>query len=1254
MCFKAGKAHAQLERFRLDAKLTRERSHSIASATSDGSGEGSPRSPTPEDTLDGANPFCDVVSAEAQPLLTRLLKFAPSAEQDGLSEGDFMQWMQKEKSGQNLPELLGTIGHLVFGIKPIKGKEEGRIIRLRQSLDAIDDKTRRDAGVSRELHLVSSAWWQEWTAYTTGTPLAKGAQKKSKSGRPASATRKHGAQAPQAPGEIRNQPLARPSGTLASWNIFSSSGGWTNRLRKNLTHGKDYALVSEGTWALLSHWYGGGPAYSRPLITNEKTQKSEVELYPLALKVLKHVPPSSKQGGDTNKSDTAPKPVPFIDYECSRSQTVDHVYRNIAKHKRVRKKVDSIRLWDYRSPKAPAQMDDKTLTLDRMGIDDGDQIVLEIRNEDLSWPSELLAVANAKKGKAAVETRMGSVVSARQPGATGLSNLGNTCYMNAALQCLSNTHILTEYFQQKCHLAEINKLNPIGTKGAVARSYGNLIRDLWRGSVSVAPSRLLDTIAHHAPQFRGNIQHDSQELLGFVIDGLHEDLNRILNKPYVERKDSEGRPDCVVAKESWAGYQARDSSIMVDLFHGLIKSQLRCKTCKFSNVTFDPFSTLTLPLPTENTAVMDVLFCPLLDDVPPTQLSVEVDRDATFLDVKAALAPLVGIPVDHITFLENLGSKSQKILDDGSKLRERTSNSHTLSAYEIASPLPVEEQTDGTGSDMPPGDDEAGTGADPSDAQAPMAVQSPRLSRGSSERAVTKGESTGSASKPKRALAFTGAPPRQTLVQVKNLATLLPGYLVVVHRRQDPHVHFLTNATNIQVFGDALLVNKEQVVTGADLYAFIWARVSRFIYSYSPPDPDNVPFVLKLVDNTGTACSRCHWNRFCTGCPLGREDIQLPGDIASIAIEWNAEKLHLSFDYAEQRRVTQHKSVQESKEKAKQPILLKDCLKAFTKEEDMGSDNPWYCPKCKEHKEATKKLDIWTLPPVLIIHLKRFHNVNGRWVKSQRHVDAPLVGLDVFQYLTSPEFIETPPQTVDPLDGSDTGSGAVADEAEAEAPSGNVEPEGGAAVEVAIAGTGTGADRADTGAELAAGASGRQLSTAEPATSATATATATPTPTADPATPTTSQSEAATLSLSADTPAPADLPATAAGDAGAGGDAKDPAFVEVEATETVGRASMALEPDSDEEGSAPPAVHCAMATATPLADGASEVVGASATTANSEGGMAADGGGTIDEEATTATGSEEATSSGAVNEDVTSRRRTTPIDWANLDPHAVR
>lgn len=56
-----------------------------------------------------------------------------------------------------------------------------------------------------------------------------------------------------------------------------------------------------------------------------------------------------------------------------------------------------------------------------------------------------------------------------------------------------------------------------------------------------------------------------QELLAFLLDGLHEDLNRVKKKPYIEAKDSDGRPDEEVADEAWEMHKARNDSIIVDV-----------------------------------------------------------------------------------------------------------------------------------------------------------------------------------------------------------------------------------------------------------------------------------------------------------------------------------------------------------------------------------------------------------------------------------------------------------------------------------------------------------------------------------------------------------------------------------------------------------------------------------------------------------------------------------------------------------------
>jgi ubiquitin carboxyl-terminal hydrolase 20/33 len=103
-------------------------------------------------------------------------------------------------------------------------------------------------------------------------------------------------------------------------------------------------------------------------------------------------------------------------------------------------------------------------------------------------------------------------------GLVGLSNLGNTCYMNAALQCLSNTPALTQ------HLLDCPDLVPRDLKPNLSLAYRNLLLDLWCSTVSgyVEPSGVLHAIKSVFPAFRGFQQHDSQEFLRCMMDQLHK------------------------------------------------------------------------------------------------------------------------------------------------------------------------------------------------------------------------------------------------------------------------------------------------------------------------------------------------------------------------------------------------------------------------------------------------------------------------------------------------------------------------------------------------------------------------------------------------------------------------------------------------------------------------------------------------------------------------------------------------------------
>lgn len=130
---------------------------------------------------------------------------------------------------------------------------------------------------------------------------------------------------------------------------------------------------------------------------------------------------------------------------------------------------------------------------------------------------------------------------------------------------------------------ELNRDNPLGMGGQVAEAFGQLIERLWASSgSSVAPREFKQALSRFAPQFSGYGQQDTQELLAFLLDGVHEDLNRIKKKPATSAPDWMGGGDkelVELAQTCWEQYRSRNDSVIVDLFQGQYRSTVVCPDC---------------------------------------------------------------------------------------------------------------------------------------------------------------------------------------------------------------------------------------------------------------------------------------------------------------------------------------------------------------------------------------------------------------------------------------------------------------------------------------------------------------------------------------------------------------------------------------------------------------------------------------------------------------------------------------------------
>lgn len=193
-------------------------------------------------------------------------------------------------------------------------------------------------------------------------------------------------------------------------------------------------------------------------------------------------------------------------------------------------------------------------------------------------------------------------------GLTGLKNLGNTCYMNSTLQCLNATIPFSKFFIEGKFRYCINHNNKFGMKGNLAQAFSQILLNLSIEKYSfISPLTFRNTICSFAKQFIGNDQHDAQEFLSFLLDGLHEDLKindlseseieNITNNSNDNNQSLETLPTPLGSEREWRKYKKLNDSIIVDYFQGQFKNKMECLTCHKTSTTYNSFMYLSLPLP---------------------------------------------------------------------------------------------------------------------------------------------------------------------------------------------------------------------------------------------------------------------------------------------------------------------------------------------------------------------------------------------------------------------------------------------------------------------------------------------------------------------------------------------------------------------------------------------------------------------------------------------------------------------------------
>ncbi|NWI44569.1 UBP43 hydrolase, partial [Picathartes gymnocephalus] len=216
----------------------------------------------------------------------------------------------------------------------------------------------------------------------------------------------------------------------------------------------------------------------------------------------------------------------------------------------------------------------------------------------------------------------------------GLRNHGNTCFMNAVVQCLSNTAPLAE------RLA-LGRYRARGPRAEVTHRLAALVRALWtRDYTPQLSAEFKNIVSKHSSQFRGNAQHDALEFLLWLLDRMHEDLGAAS-----PAQQSRGPPQV-------GGGHSGGRALSHDRPHPSPRSSLTCPHCLKQSNTFDPFLCISLPIPLRQTRALNVTLVLQCERWRFVRVGLAVPLLGTVADLRELVAREGRIPPEQVILAE--------------------------------------------------------------------------------------------------------------------------------------------------------------------------------------------------------------------------------------------------------------------------------------------------------------------------------------------------------------------------------------------------------------------------------------------------------------------------------------------------------------------------------------------------------------------------------------------------------------------------
>ncbi|XP_008412881.1 ubiquitin carboxyl-terminal hydrolase 43a [Poecilia reticulata] len=566
-----------------------------------------------------------------------------------------------------------------------------------------------------------------------------------------------------------------------------------------------------------------------------------------------------------------------------------------------------------------------------------------------------------------VKERLSWCYGDKTPGVLGLKNHGNTCFMNAVVQCLSNTDLLAEYLglgQYKSDISsgrtngEVRADEARSSEGEVTEQLASLVRALWTLDYTPQMSgEFKSIVSKYASQFRGNSQHDALEFLLWLLDRVHEDANPTPDnnnssktKASSKATSASENPSSLPSTQQPRGRH----SFVQEHFQAQYRSSLTCPHCLKQSNTFDPFLCISLPLPLRQTRPLCVTLVFSTKGQRYLRVGLAVPLFGSVSSLRAMVAAEGSIAPDQVILSELYSTGFQRSFSDDDDLTA-IADSDVVYAFQAPpnSSRGGSVPHSGYHHSLPSSPYSSTTGPNGQKLPASGRLSSEYLNQSSSSKVLLlMCNTTGSG---QQAARFG---PPFLMLEDRNIS-----WEQLQQSILSQQYYLMVNGSQAQNAGVEF---KVRVVGGSATYSYLSPKDSR-------------PLCHPAVDRALKSCG-----------PGGPPHVKL-------VIEWDHSSKERLFGNIHEEVVKDAESVRSQQQQHLQQhnCTLDECFQLYTKEEQLAPDDAWKCPHCKQLQQGMVKMSLWTLPDILILHLKRFRQVGERRNKLSTLVRFPLTALNM-------------------------------------------------------------------------------------------------------------------------------------------------------------------------------------------------------------------------------------------------------------------